>query len=147
MLNIEVENLCHLPFGTFGDLSTTCFSAFIFVDWEYGVNLASWDVSRDYKVMQERVRAMQLVNRGTDTICFNWCFYTMINDVCRACQSFSWKNPSKWTMVNTYKNELTAGRDFVMGTDDVLVLEFGKPLKRKADIVPRDVPGSSHNIV
>ena len=102
---------------------------------------------------------MQIVNRGVDTVCFNWCFYTNILEITKTWQSFGWKNPSKWTMINTYKNELAAGimgpshplfylgRDFVMGTDDVIVLEFGRPMRRKADIVPRDVPGSSHNLI
>jgi hypothetical protein len=58
-----------------------------------------------------------------------------------------WRHPSLWTFVNAYKNEFTSGRDYVMGTDSVMILERGRPLKRKVDLVPRSTPMSNHNVV
>ena len=68
-------------------------------------------------------------------------------DIAAQWERLGWKNPTQWTMINTYKNVLDHGRSYVLGTDMVMILECNAPLKRRGNLVPRDVPGSNHNVI
>jgi hypothetical protein len=65
-------------------------------------------------------------------------------DIVKQYTDLGWRNPTQWTFVNAYKNEFTSGRDFVLGTDTVMILERGKPMPRET---PRETPLSNHNVV
>ena len=92
---------------------------FLFADWEYGINVADWDVVLTPPEIEARLNAFNFVNSNPNTISFQWCFMTNIQSIRTAMLGCGWpkKNFQQWGSVAVFKKEQRSQRGLSFNSD------------------------------
>jgi len=86
-----------------------CLLDWLFIDWEYGINIKEWDRPASRTAIRERLNAFNNVNSSSNTISYQWCFMTTISDLIEINLDLGAKKIHNWITVSTHKQAKKGG--------------------------------------